>query len=84
MENTSYNKFFHGSRTGYWKSIKRDVTKENWLVSNEFQLVEVNFDEVDDLETVMDQMLKDNGVTVKVNSGNKFRLHIVRVKNELI
>ena len=49
QQHTSYNKFFHGSRTGYWKSIKRDVAKENWLIKNEFQLVEVNFDEVDDL-----------------------------------
>ena len=48
-QHTSYSKFFHGSRTGYWKSIKRDVTKENWLINNEFQLVEVNYDEVDSL-----------------------------------
>ena len=48
-QHTSYSKFFHCSRTGYWKSIKRDVTKENWLINNEFQLVEVNYDEVDSL-----------------------------------
>ena len=49
QQHTSYSKFFHGSRTGYWKSIKRDVTKENWLINNEFQLVEVNYDEVEGL-----------------------------------
>ena len=46
QQHTTYNKFFHGSRTGYWKSIKRDVQKDNWLVSNDFHLIEVNYDEV--------------------------------------
>jgi len=49
QQHTTYNKFFHGSRTGYWKSIKRDVQKDNWLVSNDFHLIEVNYDEVDKL-----------------------------------
>jgi|TARA_R110000751_G_scaffold266876_1_gene365847 hypothetical protein len=49
QQHTAYNKFFHGSRTGYWKSIKRDVQKDNWLVSNDFLLIEVNYDEVDRL-----------------------------------
>ena len=49
QQHTTYNKFFHGSRTGYWKSIKRDVQKDNWLVSNDFYLIEVNYDEVDKL-----------------------------------
>lgn len=47
QQHTSYSKFFHGCRAKYWKSIKRDVIKENWLINNGFQLVEVNFDEVD-------------------------------------
>ena len=25
QQHTSYSKFFHGSRTGYWKSIKRQI-----------------------------------------------------------
>lgn len=49
QQHTSYSKFFHGSRTGYWKSIKRDVQKENWLVSNNFRLIEINYDEIDTL-----------------------------------
>jgi len=49
QQHTSYNKFFHGSRTGYWKSIKRDVQKENWLKYNNFEYIEINYDEIDKL-----------------------------------
>ena len=49
QQHTSYSKFFHGSRTGYWKSIRRDVEKENWLKYNNFEYIEINYDEIDKL-----------------------------------
>jgi hypothetical protein len=49
-QHSEYNKFFHGeSRLNYLKSIKRDVAKEKWLVSNNFTLVEVFDNEVKSL-----------------------------------
>lgn len=49
-QHSSFNKFFHSdSRLNYLKSIKRDVQKEKWLVSNGFSLIEIYHDEIDDL-----------------------------------
>lgn len=45
-----YNKFFHNnSRINYWKSMQRDSTKADWLEKNNFKLIEINEDEVDEL-----------------------------------
>lgn len=45
-----FNPFFHNdSRVEYLKSIKRDYAKSEWLKKNEFQLVEIFEDEVDNL-----------------------------------
>lgn len=56
-QHSSFNKFFHGeSRLNYLKSIKRDVAKEKWLVLNQFTLIEVYHDEVDEIS---DKMIKD-------------------------
>lgn len=45
----SFNKFFHNSRHGYFQSISRDVKKEDWLSSNNFELIVIEYDEVDSL-----------------------------------
>lgn len=39
-----FNKFFHRTKLGYAKSIKRDLSKFDWAEENGFTLVEV-FDE---------------------------------------
>jgi len=47
-QHSKYNKFFHAnSRINYLNSIKRDFKKLEWLEENEYNLVEINYDEVD-------------------------------------
>ena len=48
-QHDNYVKFFHGSRSGYLKSIKRDVEKANWLEQNGFTLIELNEKDVEKL-----------------------------------
>ena len=49
-QHSSFNKFFHGnSRARYLESIKRDVKKMTWLESNDFKVVEIEGQEVDNL-----------------------------------
>lgn len=47
QQHGSYNKFFHNSRYGYFQSISRDVKKEEWLEKNGFEVITVEYDEVD-------------------------------------
>lgn len=56
-QHSSFNKFFHNeSRLNYLKSIKRDVAKEKWLSLNKFILIEIYYDEVDEIS---DKMIKE-------------------------
>jgi len=49
-QHNSFVPFFHNnSRLNYLKSIKRDYKKYEWLVSNDFQVVEILDSEVFDL-----------------------------------
>ena len=49
-QHSSFNKFFHNnSRSKYLESIKRDVIKSKWLELNNYKLIEVEEDEVNDL-----------------------------------
>jgi hypothetical protein len=46
----NYNKFFHAnSRINYLNSIKRDFKKLEWLEQNNYNLIEINYDEIDSL-----------------------------------
>ena len=49
QQHSSFNKFFHNSRYGYFQSISRDVKKEEWLEKNGFTLLSIEYNEVDDL-----------------------------------
>ena len=49
QQHSSFNKFFHNSRYGYFQSISRDVKKEDWLEKNGFTLLTIEYNEVDDL-----------------------------------
>ena len=49
-QHNSFNKYFHGdSRLKYLESIKRDVMKAEWLENNNFKLIEINQNEVNEL-----------------------------------
>jgi very-short-patch-repair endonuclease len=49
-QHKEFNKFFHGnSKAKYLSSIKRDWEKTEWLETNGFELVEIEYDEVKDL-----------------------------------
>ena len=49
-QHSNYNKFFHAnSRINYLNSIKRDFKKLEWLEQNNYNLVEINYDEIDSL-----------------------------------
>lgn len=45
----TYNKFFHNSRHGYFQSLSRDWKKEEWLERNGFEVIVIEYNEVDDL-----------------------------------
>ena len=46
----NFNKFFHAnSRVNYLKSINRDFKKLEWLEQNNYNLIEINHDEVESL-----------------------------------
>ena len=46
-QHSSFNKFFHdGSRQKFLQSIKRDCKKFDWLKSNDFEVVEIEEEEV--------------------------------------
>ena len=49
-QHNEFNKFFHnGSRLKYLESIKRDLKKAEWLEMNDFNLIEINEDEINQL-----------------------------------
>ena len=46
-QHSSFNKFFHGdSRQKFLQSIKRDCKKLDWLELNDFEVIEIEEDEV--------------------------------------
>ena len=49
QQHSQYVKFFHGSRLDYFKSIKRDVKKAEWLQMNEYVLIELERKDVNEL-----------------------------------
>jgi hypothetical protein len=50
-QHSSFNKFFHNnSRMNYLESLKRDHQKSLWLEQNNFTLIELEKDEVDNLD----------------------------------
>jgi|TARA_B100000085_G_C18533117_1_gene508802 hypothetical protein len=49
-QHNEFNKFFHSdSRLKYLESIKRDLKKAEWLEMNDFNLIEINEDEINQL-----------------------------------
>lgn len=49
-QHSQFNPFFHqNSRVNFWKSLKRDFCKAEWLEKNNFQLLEIEENEVDNL-----------------------------------
>lgn len=47
-QHSNFNKFFHAnSRVNYLKSINRDFKKLEWLEQNKYNLIEINYDEVE-------------------------------------
>ena len=50
QQHETLNPFFHQNRANFLKSIKRDVKKFEWLELNEFQVIEINYDEVEALD----------------------------------
>jgi len=56
-QHTSFNKFFHqNSRSKYLSSIRRDYEKYEWLMKNEFKLIEI---EEGDMKTLSSQFILD-------------------------
>jgi hypothetical protein len=41
QQHESFSKFFHKTRIGFIKSIKRDFQKIKWLESNNINLIEI-------------------------------------------
>jgi hypothetical protein len=58
-----FNEFFHNnSRNKYQASIIRDFKKLEWLESNNFQVIEINEDEVEDVS--LDFIKKKFGIDI--------------------
>lgn len=50
QQHGTFNKFFHGnSRHKYFQSLSRDWKKEEWLEKNSFELIIIEYNEVDGL-----------------------------------
>jgi hypothetical protein len=49
LQHDKFVKHFHGTRTGFRKSIKRDIQKYEWLTSNNFVVLEIFENEVKNL-----------------------------------
>ena len=50
QQHGTFNKFFHGnSRHKYFQSLSRDWKKEEWLDKNGFELIVIEYNEVDEL-----------------------------------
>jgi hypothetical protein len=48
QQHGSFNKFFHNnSRYNYFQSLNRDWKKEEWLEKNSFQVIVIEYNEVD-------------------------------------
>lgn len=47
QQHNLYNRFMHGSRSGYLSSIKRDCQKIKWAEDNNIRVIEINYDEID-------------------------------------
>tara|TARA_Y100000593_G_C4320670_1_gene343598 strand:+ start:585 stop:1004 length:420 start_codon:yes stop_codon:yes gene_type:complete len=46
-QHKKFNKFFHNSKADYLASIQRDWKKTEWLTKNNFELIEIESEEVD-------------------------------------
>jgi hypothetical protein len=49
QQHTEFHYFHGGKPVNYLDAIKRDVKKQEWLQKNDFQLIEINYDEIDSL-----------------------------------
>jgi hypothetical protein len=47
LQHEKFVKHFHHTRTGFKKSIKRDMQKYEWLTMNNFQIIEIFENEID-------------------------------------
>lgn len=57
-----FNKFFHGNLTNWTNSFKRDLDKYNWLIENEFQVIELIEEDVNQLS--VDYIQKKFGIFI--------------------
>ena len=48
-QHSEFVPFFHGTRLDYFKSIKRDVQKAEWLELNGYTLIELERKDIDEL-----------------------------------
>ncbi len=48
-QHTEFHYFHGGEPMNYLAGIKRDVQKQEWLDKNGYQLIEINYDEIDKL-----------------------------------
>lgn len=46
-QHSEFHYFHNGNPQEFINSIRRDMTKVNWLELNEYKLCEINFDEID-------------------------------------
>lgn len=58
----NYNQFFHKSRAGYLRSIKADLFKFDWAMSNGFKLIEIVDDDLNKLSP--DYILEKFGINI--------------------
>ena len=70
----NFNKFFHAnSRVNYLKSINRDFKKLEWLEQNDYNLIEINHDEVESLSKSL-SYIPSNHIGMHISSKLDFIL----------
>lgn len=61
-QHTSFNEFFHKDRVNYLSSLKRDHKKGEWLRANDFELLEIEENEIKNLS--LDFIQKKFGINI--------------------
>jgi hypothetical protein len=51
LQHDKFVKYFHRTRTGFKKSVKRDLQKYSWLEMNGFQIIEIFENEIQLLDS---------------------------------
>ncbi|MDB4314582.1 hypothetical protein N9955_00985 [bacterium] len=53
-----YNNFFHKNRPKFLSGVKRDLKKTEWILSNDFEYIEIDDEDLKDNEKILEKIIK--------------------------